>query len=59
MAGEGEKQRKAAAIGALLDAGADPGARDKDGLTAFDRIRDDSPLVGTKVYWRLSDALWD
>ena len=49
----------AAAIGALLDAGADPGARDKNGKTAFDRIQNDSPLVGTEVYWRLNDARWD
>ena len=49
----------AAAIGALLDAGADPGARDRNGKTAFDLIRDGSPLVGTEVYWRLSDARWD
>ena len=47
------------AIGALLDAGADPGARNKYGDTAFDLIPDDSPLVGTEVYWRLNDARWD
>ena len=29
------------------------------GPTAFDLIQDDSPLVGTELYWRLNDARWD
>ena len=46
------------AIAALLDAGADPSARTKNGHTPFDLIPEDSPLIGTPVYWRLNDARW-
>ncbi len=42
-----------------LAAGADPGARTKDGRTPFDAIPETSPLVGTAVYWRLHDARRD
>ncbi|HBP54249.1 MAG TPA: ankryin, partial [Synechococcus sp. UBA8638] len=45
-----------AVVQVLLDAGADPGARDKGGKTPWDRIKDDSPLKGTDVYWRLHEA---
>ena len=46
----------AAAIAALLEAGADPGARSKDGRIPFDLIPKNSPLIGTPVYRRLKDA---
>ena len=48
-----------AAINALLDAGADPGARNEDGVTPFDLIPEDSSLIGTPAYWRLNDARWN
>jgi len=46
------------AIAALLHARADAGLRNANGQLPFDLIADDSPLVGTDVYWRLSDARW-
>ena len=49
----------AAAIIALLKAGADSGAKDGDYRTPFDYIGKDSPLIGTPTYWRLNDARWD
>ena len=45
-----------AVAAALLDAGADPKARSKNGLTPFDAARKNEALKGTDVYWRLSDA---
>ena len=45
-----------AVVQALLDASADPKARDEDGKTVFDLIPDDSPLKGTDIYWRLNEA---
>jgi len=41
-----------------LDGGADAGLRNANAQLPFDLIADDSPLVGTDVYWRLSDARW-
>jgi hypothetical protein len=49
---------RAEVIKALLDAGADPSARSFFGATAFDEIPEDSPLIGTPVWWRLNDARW-
>ena len=46
-------------VRACLRAGADPDARDAEGLTPFDHIPEDSPLIGTSAYWRLNDARWD
>lgn len=40
----------------LIDAGADPGARNEDGESPFDKIPDESPLKGSDVYWVLNDA---
>jgi len=53
------QEGRAAAITALLEAGADPGARTGDGVTPFDLIPEDSPLIGTPTYWRLNDARWE
>ena len=44
-----------AVVTVLLDAGADPAARDKAGKTPWDWIKADSPLKGTDVYWRLNE----
>ena len=43
-------------VTALVNAGADPNARDGDGRTPFELIPEDSPLKGTDVYWRLNEA---
>ena len=40
----------------LLNAGADPAARDYNGGTPFDWIDEESPLMGTDVYWILQEA---
>ena len=45
-----------AAIHALLNAGADPVARTKDGKTPFQLIADDSPIHGTEAYRLLAEA---
>ena len=45
-----------AVVAALLDADADPAARDAEGRIPWDHIKDDSPLKGTNVYRRLSEA---
>ena len=44
-------------VRACLRAGADPDARDAEGLTPFDHIAE--KLIGTSAYWRLNDARWD
>ena len=41
---------------AMLDTGADPGARTEAGERPRDLIGSDSPLKRTTVYWRLQDA---
>ena len=45
-----------AVVVALLDAGADPAARDAFGRIPWDFIGDDSPLKGSDAYRRLSEA---
>ena len=47
------------AITALLDGGADPNARDENGKTALELIKEDSPIYGTDAYWRLNDAKYN
>ena len=44
-----------APIIALLDAGANPKAQDKDGKTPFDLAKDNEALKGSEAYWRLND----
>ena len=41
---------------ALLDARADPSARDENGQTAWDLAQNNEGLKGTDVWWRLNDA---
>lgn len=43
----------AAVVQVLLDAGADIAARDNFGDSPFDWIHDESPLIGTELYWTL------
>lgn len=43
-------------IDALLNAGADPKARDKDGKTPWDYAKDNKSIKGSEAYWRLHDA---
>ena len=45
-----------AVITALLDAGADPKARNADGMTPWDCAKDNEALKGSDAYWRLNDA---
>ena len=40
----------------LLEAGADPNARDSDGKLPFDYAEDNEQLKGTDAYWKLNDA---
>ena len=41
---------------ALLEAGADPGAQNKDGKQPFEYARDNEELQGTGLYWMLREA---
>ena len=41
---------------ALLEAGADPNARDNDGKRPFVYAEDNEQLKGTDAYWKLNDA---
>lgn len=43
-------------VKALLDAGANPKARDSEGRIPVELIPSDSPLRGTDIYWRLNEA---
>ena len=45
-----------AVVEALLDAGANPGARDAAGRFPFDYAAGNEALKGTAVYWRLHEA---
>ena len=43
-----------AVVTTLLDAGADPKARAKYGVTAWDMVQQNDKLEDTDVYWRLN-----
>lgn len=45
-----------AIVTALLDAGADPAARDNADKIPWAYIKANSPLKGTDAYWRLNEA---
>ena len=45
-----------AIITALLDAGADPKARNANAMTPWDHAKDNEALKGSDAYWRLNDA---
>ena len=47
------------AIKALIEAGADPAARDRWGKMPFDYAKDNEALQGTDAYWRLNDARFE
>ena len=49
----------AKAVGAVLDAGADGGAKNDDNETPFDRAKKNEKLKGTDAYWALNDAQYD
>ncbi|MBC6404886.1 MAG: ankyrin repeat domain-containing protein [Rhodospirillales bacterium] len=49
---------KAEAVAALLDAGADGGARNKAGHFPADLAKENEKLGKSPVYWRLHDARW-
>ena len=47
----------AANVAALIEAGADPGARDEDGKTPFDYAKEHNGASWENdAYWRLSEA---
>ena len=46
-------------IAALIEAGADPGARDDAGKTPFDYAKDNEALKGTEAYWLLNDGRFE
>ena len=46
-------------ITALIEGGADPGARDEWGKTPFDYAEDNEALRGTEAYWRLNDGRFE
>ena len=43
-------------VTALLEAGADPKARDNSDELPFDYARDNENLQGTDAYWKLNEA---
>ena len=45
-----------AVVEALLDAGANPKAKEADGKTPFDYAKVNEALRGTAVYWRLNEG---
>ena len=49
----------AKAVGAVLDAGADGGAKNDDNETPFDRAKKNEKLKGTDAYWALNDAQYN
>ncbi len=45
-----------AVVALLLDAGADPAAKDKEGKTPRDYAKVNAAIKGTDPYWRLNEA---
>ena len=50
---------KPAKIQALLDAGPDAKAKNKEGKTPWDYAQENDKLKSTKAYWALSDAQYN
>ena len=46
-------------IEALLKAGANARAKDKEGKTAVDYAKDNKKIYKTKVYWKLNEAQYE
>ena len=44
---------------ALIEASADPGARDDGGKAPFDYAKDNAALQGTTIYWRLNEGRFE
>ena len=51
--------KSSAVVQALLDAGADPKARDESSRTPWDLIQENPFLKSTDAYWRLNDARFE
>ena len=47
------------AIEALIKAGANANAKDKEGKTALDHAKDNKKIYKTKVYWKLNDLQYE
>ena len=50
---------ESAVVLTLLDAGADPKAKNTDGKTVFDLIRENGKLKDTDAYWRMNDLQYE
>ena len=59
MIGAAIKNSNSEVIEALLKAGADAKAKDKEGKTALDHAKDNKKIYKTKVYWKLDELQYE
>ena len=59
MIGAAIKNSNSEVIEALLKAGADAKAKDKEGKTALDHAKDNKKIYKTKVYWKLNELQYE